>query len=148
MALLPIKTPAAGQRIRAAHLRTLADAIQGARNIVAGEGIEVSVTERGVAIALARLFKKFVVPALITEANGADPDDEPENVTYKAKAIGEPIELETARVPDYGRFIDSRVIKAKVDDLCFFIRDNDSDGIPRVRLVVLTEKIATDECGA
>jgi len=87
-------------------------------------------------------------PEIITEANGADPDDEPENVTYKAKAIGEPIELETARVPDYGRFIDSRVIKAKVDDLCFFIRDNDSDGIPRVRLVVLTEKIATDECGA
>ena len=148
----PIKVPSPGQPIRAADLRVLADAIMGLRNITAGDGLEVSVTEKAVVLGLARAVSRklgtMLAFAVITEANGAEPDDDPENVTYKARAIGETNELETARVPDISpsRVYDARVIKAKVGDLCAFIRWTDDEGSPIVKLVVVTEKGSTTEC--
>lgn len=148
----PIKVPSPGQPIRAADLRVLADAIMGLRNITAGDGIEVSVTEKAVVLGLARAVSRklgtMLAFAVITEANGAEPDDDPENVTYKARAIGETTELETARVPDFSlaRIFNAKVVKAKVGDLCAFIRWTDDEGSPIVKLFVITEKAAVAEC--
>lgn len=148
----PLNPPGKGDRLKAGPIRDIAEAVEVLRKITGGPGVNVTLSESGVNIALdpsvVKFVSRFIVPALISEANGADPDDDPENVTYKARAIGEELELATARVPDFSlaRIVDAKVIKAAVGDLCFFFRWTDDAGDPVVKLVVITEKAATTQC--
>ena len=153
MVMRPLKPPSQGDPIRAGPIRAIAEAVNVLRNIQGGEGINVTLSDLGVLISLMpgvrKFLDNFLVAAIITEANGALPEDAQANVTYKARAMGEEGEIATARVPDLSpaRVIEGvKVKKAAVGDVCFFFRWTTDTGDPRLWLVVLTEKVTSAAC--
>lgn len=153
MPLTPIRRVKAGQPVRASDFNALAEAVEAARALGCGDGINITMNSSGATIALAngviKYLGKYLVVARITERNGAD-NDPPESVTYKAKAVNEDIELDVARVPDISaarNMVGVRIaVRAAVGDPCFFHRSTNSEGNPDLKLEVLTERAATTEC--
>ncbi|MFN4841102.1 MAG: hypothetical protein ACK5MB_12145 [Phycisphaerales bacterium] len=97
--------------------------------------------------AFALLLARMVIPCRITTASHNTPTAAG-SVTYTVTALGERFE-QANMTPYYGRPSrgDDWVIHPSVvGDLCFVVREVDSEGEPVARLWILREQIAPDDC--
>lgn len=141
-----LRKVAPGDPPRAEDINQLIDAVKAAMEIRGGPGIAVQKNGLATVIALAAAFGEVFVPAIITQAVGALPDDLPANVKYKAKPIGYSGGETTLRVPDMGRSIQgARVVRANQGDLCFIGRTK-AGGKTISKLWVITEMTPSHVC--
>lgn len=93
-------------------------------------------------------YSERMVMAVVKAVNVTDADADgsalPSNITYDVVAVGRGAATLSTITPVYGRPVkgdQARIIPAKVDDLCIILRGSDSEGTPKARLCILTEKV-------
>lgn len=135
----------AGERLSARKLNDLADAA--GAGLVAGPGLALIPSARGVAITLEERPDRERVRAIVTRVYGVD-GDSVETIRYDAEAVGEPQAVMVNAAPAYGRiFADgAKTRPAAVGDRCYIIRQRDAAGVVTEKLEILSEQYYARRC--
>ena len=117
-----------GQELTAEALNGLVEYLESIGRLREGAGISLTCVGPDVVVSLAALASEFLVPAVVTAAYGATPDDLRSNVKYDVVGIRRPDCVLMAKVPDFGIGEDVRVIKAAKDTPCLIVRTPKPNG--------------------